>query len=233
MKTFRFAPIALIDSGIGGLSLLKTLVNKYPNENYIYLADNLNMPYGNKSKKWLKSRIIELINYLYDSFNVKLVILACNTASTCLEQINKNSPVKVIGLDLRGCVVDDYKILCTKLTAKNHVTLNTCSCSRLASFIEDNIFSRNATTNYVKRLLNKVHLIEKNIILGCTHYELISDIFGTLLPDKNIIFPCKNFVNNIVLDKPNISNVKGDILMLSTLSTKSYSDKLWKVFNTR
>ena len=84
MNIQRFAPIGVIDSGIGGLSLLKSLVSKYPNENYIYLADNLNMPYGNKSKKWIVSRICELINYLYDNFNVKLVILACNTASSCL-----------------------------------------------------------------------------------------------------------------------------------------------------
>ena len=233
MKICRNSPVGLIDSGIGGISLLKTLASKYPNENYIYLADNLNMPYGNKGKKWMVNRATELIKYLYENFNVKLVILACNTASSCLNEINKISPVKVLGINLSGCVVDDYKILCTKLTAKNNIDLNTCSCSRLASFIEDNIFNRNATTNYVKRLLNKINPIEKNIILGCTHYELISDIFSTLLPNKNIIYPSQYFADNITLDKPNVSSVKGDILMLSTLSTKSYSDKLWKIFNAR
>ena len=232
MNIQRFAPIGVIDSGIGGLSLLKPLVKKYQHENYIYLADNLNMPYGNKSKKWLVSRICELINYLYDNFNVKLVILACNTASSCLSEINKNSPVKVIGLDLNNYIIDDYKILCTKLTAKNNPNLTTYTCPRLANFIEDNIFDKKAIASHLKRQLNKAEIEEGNIVLGCTHYELVANQFKSLLPNKSIILPCKQFVDDFELDKSNGRATKGDIIMLSTLSTKSYIDKLWKIFNT-
>lgn len=230
MKTFNFSPIALIDSGIGGLSLLKILANQYAHENYIYLADNLNMPYGNKTKKWLVSRVNELVNYLYNNFNVKLVILACNTASSCLIEINKKSPVKVIGLDLNSCIIDDYKILCTRLTSKNYTELNTYPCSRLASFIEDNYFDKQAISKYIKRVLSKAEVNEHNIILGCTHYELISSQFESNMPNKNIILPCKKFADTFNIDKPNISTTKGDILMLATLPTKSYIDKLWKIF---
>lgn len=232
MKTFNFSPIALIDSGIGGISLLKSLVKKYNQENYIYLADNLNMPYGNKSKKWLVSRICELINYLYDNFNIKLVILACNTASSCLIDINKASPVKVIGLDLNSCVVDNYKILCTRLSSKNYSTLNTYPCSRLASVIEDNFFNKPLLNRHIKRTLNKANIEESNIILGCTHYELIASEFKSLLPNKNLVLPCNEFVDNLNIDKPNITTKKGDIVMISTLSTKSYIDKLWKIFKS-
>ena len=231
MKTFNFSPIALIDSGIGGLSLLKPLVKKYPNENYIYLADNLNMPYGNKSKKWLVSHVNQLVNYLYYTFNVKLVILACNTASTCLIEISKKSPVKVIGLDLNSCIVDDYKILCTRLTSKRNSNLNTYPCDRLAGFIEDNFFDKKMLNRYIKRVLNKAEISEQNIVLGCTHYELLLDEFKSLLPNKNFVLPCKAFVDNLTLDKPNIATTKGNMLMLATLSTKSYIDKLWKIFN--
>ncbi|MFQ6724172.1 MAG: glutamate racemase [Clostridia bacterium] len=230
MNIQRFAPIGVIDSGIGGLSLLKNLVKKYSAENYIYLADNLHMPYGNKSKTWIIDRIGELINYLYDNFNVKLIVLACNTASSCLEQINKISPVKVIGLDLKSCIVDDYNILCTKLTAKNYSGLNTYPCNRLAEYIEDNIFDQKALGRYIKRVINKADIAEQNIILGCTHYELILKHFKAILPNKNYILPCDKFVLDLTLNKPNISNIKGDILMISTLSTKSYIDKLWKIF---
>ena len=232
MKTFDFSPIALIDSGIGGLSLLKELIKKYPNENYIYLADNLNLPYGNKSKKWLVARIRELVNYLYDNFNVKLVMLACNTASTCLGEINKNSPVKVIGLDLNSCASNDYTILCTQLTSKHYGNLNTLPCSKLASYIEDNIFDKKAINRYLKRTLTKANIGEQNLILGCTHYELVSNEFKSLLPNKNIILPCKVFVDGFKLDKTNSSSTVGDILMLATLSTKSYIDKLWKIFKS-
>ena len=233
MNISRNSPIALIDSGIGGLSLLKSLVQKYPNENYIYLADNLNMPYGNKSKKWLASRLDELINYLYDSFNVKLVLLACNTASTTyLQQLNTGSPVKVIGLNLNNCVTIDYQILCTRLTSKNCGELNTCICPRLASYIEDNIFDKKALKRYIKRMVGKLDMDKQNLVLGCTHYELVASTFKTLLPNKNIILPCKKFVDDLKLDQHNTSNKVGDILMLSTLSTKSYIDKLWKIFRS-
>lgn len=232
MNIQRNAPIGVIDSGIGGLSLLKLLVDKYSNENYIYLADNLNMPYGNKSKKWLVNRICELITYLYDNFNVKLVILACNTASSCLTAISKNSPVKVIGLDLNSCIVDDYKILCTRLTAKNNPNLNTYTCSRLARFIEQNLFNKNLIKKRLKHLLNNAKISENNIVLGCTHYELIVSEFTTLLPNKNIILPCNKFVESLKLDRNDLSTQRGDILMLSTLSTKSYIDTLWRIFKS-
>lgn len=232
MNIQGFAPIGVIDSGIGGLSLLKNLTLKYPNENYIYLADNLNMPYGNKGKKWLINRIGELINYLYENFNVKLVILACNTASSCLAQINKISPVKVIGLDLSSCIADDYRIICTRLTSKNNPSLNTSPCSGLASFIEENIFNKKAIQKHISKLINKLNIAEQNVILGCTHYEHVANQFKESLPDKTIILPCNHFVENLKLDNISTSNTKGNILMLSTLSTKSYIDKLWKIFKS-
>ena len=101
MNISRFAPIGVIDSGIGGISMLKELQKKYISENYIYLADNQHMPYGNKSSKFLCRRVLDLVNYLVTSYNVKFVILACNTASVCcLSYLNKHSPVKVLGLDI-------------------------------------------------------------------------------------------------------------------------------------
>jgi glutamate racemase len=230
MKTFNSSPIALIDSGIGGLSLLKEIVKKFPNENYIYLADNLYAPYGNKSKKWLVARLNELIEYLYTNFNVKLVILACNTASSCIDSISKISPVKVVGLDLNSCAIGEYKILCTKLSAKNYTNLNTYACPRLASYIEDNIFNKKALSRYIKRVLNKAQINEQNIVLGCTHYELVANEFKALLPNKNFILPCNEFINTLRFSQSNINSPKGNILILSTLSTKAYIDKLWKIF---
>ena len=231
MKTQRNSPIGVIDSGIGGLSLLKILVEKYPHENYIYLADNLNMPYGNKSVTFLKNRLLELVNYLHTNFNVKLVIFACNTASvSALEYVNKHSPVKVLGLDIKPLINNDYKILCSKLTSKRYKDLNTYPCPKLASNIEDNIFDLELIRRTISRLMKKANITENNIVLGCTHYELILNEFKMLYSNKNFMLPCKEFVKNFSLTHPNISNVKGDILMLSTLATKSYIDKLWKVF---
>lgn len=231
MNIPRNAPIGIIDSGIGGLSLLKNLVRKYAYENYIYLADNLNMPYGNKSAKFLRERILELVNYLCDTFNVKLVILACNTASlTSLEYVTKHSKVKVIGLDVGSLVTVNTKIVCTKRSSTFYPNLNVCACSSLASNIEENIFDIKTLKRKISNIISKIN--EKDIILGCTHYELVENLFRQVDQTKNYILPCKEFVNQLILDKPNLSNRKGDILMISTLATKSYIDKLWKIFKS-
>lgn len=223
-------PIALIDSGIGGLCLLKYLTRKYPTENYVYLADNEDMPYGNKTAQFLQKRLMNLINYLYENFHVKLVILACNTASaSSLEYLSKNSPVKVVGLNILNLIKDkDYKILCTKLTAKRYKELNIYTCNKLAQYIEENIFNKTLLIKKVKSLLTKANIIENNIILGCTHYELISNIFKNVQPNKNFILPCFDFVNQLQITS---SQTKvGDILMLSTKPSKSYIDKLWQIY---
>ena len=62
--------IAVVDSGIGGTSVLSELIEKYPHYNYIYFADNLNMPYGKKSKRFLLKRAKEIIDVLKNSYKV-------------------------------------------------------------------------------------------------------------------------------------------------------------------
>lgn len=229
MNILRNRAIGIIDSGVGGLSMLKNLVKYYEGENYIYLADNLYMPYGNKSKTCLKSRLNELVEFLYNNYNVKLVIIACNTLSiTALSGFKTKLPVKVIGLDLNN-LSQNSLVLCTKLTSKGCEQLNTKPLNRLATIIEDNIFDTNKLERTIKNSLTKLEIQEKSIILGCTHYELVSNTFKKLFPDKNFILPCEEFVKNLQLEYKNPQS-KGNILMLATQPTKSYIDKLWKIF---
>ena len=229
MNILRNRPIGIIDSGVGGLSMLKNLIKYYEGENYIYLADNLYMPYGNKSKTCLKSRLNKLVEFLYNNYNVKLVIIACNTLSiTTLTGLKNKLPVKIIGLDLND-LAKNALVLCTKLTSKGYTHLNAKPLSRLATIIEDNIFDTNKIERTIKNSLTKLEIQEKDIILGCTHYELVGNTFKKLFPDKNFILPCEQFVKSIQLDYKN-PQIKGNILMLATQPTKSYIDKLWKVF---
>lgn len=233
MNIQRFAPIGVIDSGIGGISMLKELRKKYKYENYIYLADNLHMPYGNKSGKFLCSRVLELVDYLVNTYNVKLVILACNTASVCcLDYLAKYAPVKVIGLDIGYLTDNNHKILCTLATSRKYKKLNTYSCGNLARIIEDNFFDKKLIRRKIDKILHKSNIAETNIVLGCTHYELVSKIFDEIEPSKQYIQPCREFVQNLTIDKYNVSSKEGDVLMLSTLATKSYIDKLWKIFKS-
>lgn len=226
----RNNPIAVIDSGIGGLSLLKLLVKKYPNENYIYLADNEFMPYGNKSKSFIKARLFQLVEYLQQNFNVKMVILACNTASiSALEYLNEKFDIEILGLNLNNYSnLKDYTIICTSLSKKGYPKLNCVSCSRLAQSIEDNYFDKQMLIKRIKKTVDKIENLQ-NLVLGCTHYELVFPLFKKITPTSQIILPCKDFVDNIQLKRPNLQS-SGSVVMISTIPTKSYIDKLWKIF---
>jgi len=76
-------PICLFDSGIGGLTVLKKLIGKFPNENYIYLADLINVPFGDKTKEEIEDIAKGIIEWL-SRFNPKFIVMACNTSSTIL-----------------------------------------------------------------------------------------------------------------------------------------------------
>ena len=76
--------VAIIDSGIGGVSVLNIIIKKYKAGNYIYFADNEFMPYGNKTKQQISNRINKIIKYLKDNYNATKFIIACNTASSCI-----------------------------------------------------------------------------------------------------------------------------------------------------
>lgn len=82
----RQAPIALFDSGVGGLTVLESLMRVLPHEQYVYVADTEWFPYGPKSQEELTARIQQLLGGMEDAFHPKLLVVACNTASSLLQQ---------------------------------------------------------------------------------------------------------------------------------------------------
>src|SRR6058998_485128 len=73
-------PIAVFDSGIGGLTVLHELLVSLPEEDYLYLGDTAGFPYGNKAADWLRPRIEQLVRFLLER-GAKLLIVACNSAT--------------------------------------------------------------------------------------------------------------------------------------------------------
>lgn len=205
--------------------MLKPLVEKFPNENFVYFADNQCMPYGNKSPRFLKARLTQIIEYLQQNFNIKLAILACNTASAvACEELNSQCKVKVLGLNLAQYT---GVVLCTKLTSKFYPNLTTIPCPRLAKYIEDNYFDKPKLQKRITSLI-KSHDLHGSITLGCTHYELVAKYFKQSLSGE-VRLPASDFVNNLSLDKPNTQSC-GSVVMLASIPTKSYIDKLWRIF---
>ena len=81
----RKQPIGVFDSGIGGLTVLEQLIKKFPNENFIYVADQGSCPYGTKSPCEIAERVESITSFLL-ALNVKAVVIACNTASVHIER---------------------------------------------------------------------------------------------------------------------------------------------------
>ena len=242
--------VLVLDSGIGGISLLKMLHKKFKNENFIYFADNEFIPYGNKKDSAIRQRLENIVDMFVKKYNIKMVVLACNTATTVgMKYLQNKFNIHIYGVNPLQDIPNNSVIVCTKLTAKelskrqylnfdNNVAKNPhCKylvLPKLASFVENNYFNKTKLNKKVKSIIEKYHLDEcKNIVLGCTHYELIAQYFQANLNNTKIILPSKNTLNNIIKDK-SIQLVEsksiGTVYFMSSLPSKSYIDKLYYIF---
>lgn len=184
--------IAIIDSGIGGLSVLNQLIDRYHSGNYIYFADNLYMPYGNKTKQFIAQRVKNIIQFLKDKYNPDVIILACNTASSILKDEKIDN---VVCMQFSKA----YRYLATPLTKRILKGINILVDSTLARNIENNIFNREKLEKIIKKHIkkNKLDSLE-SLVLGCTHYELVAEIFEKYCPNTQIINNSKYILNNII-----------------------------------
>ena len=213
--------VAIIDSGIGGISILKQLIKRYKSGHYIYFADNLYMPYGNKDKEFVKNRVEEIIDYLKVEYKVGKIIIACNTASSCLKS-TKDKSIKLLTFN------KNKKYLTTELTQHNLKGFYVISSKTLASDIEANILKPKKLNKIVKECVNKNDLDKlPALTLGCTHYELVADIFKKY---------CKNTLVELnsakLIEKINISNnEEPKLTIIMSNKTNDYEKKLLKLIS--
>ena len=198
-------PICLFDSGIGGLTVLKKLINKFPNENYIYLADEARVPYGSKTKEEIKFIVNEIFNWFLE-FTPKMIIMACNTSSTALGadillfSTKLNLPIYGM-IESFGKKVEDYNeitIWATELVTRNNgyssvikkykpnLKINEISCPKLVPMIEDLNCPLEERKKLIKEYLLKTPKTTEAIVLGCTHYPLIQEDITSLSGIKTL-----------------------------------------------
>ncbi len=193
-------PIGILDSGIGGVTVLKEILKLLPHENYIYYSDSLHNPYGSKTKEELFEYVDHILQFFLEK-DCKAVVFACNTATALVIQDMrlKYPQVIIVGIEPAYKMVHDYAnykktlVMATPATIHSEKFLNLfhqydngntilLSCPNLASYIEQG--NNLEIEKYLEEILPKEKI--EVVVLGCTHYPLITKQIQKIL--GNVIF---------------------------------------------
>ena len=192
--------IGLFDSGIGGFTVLKKVIDLYPNNSFIYLADTARLPYGVKTNNEIKKFAKEISSW-FTCQNIDAFLVSCNTTNAiALDVIKENLDVPIF--DLIGSTASTIQesrvgVIATPSTVKTKAYTNAIlefkprtfvieqPCPEFVPMIEiNNINSDEITdvaTRYLQPLLKeKIH----SLILGCSHYPLITPLLADILPSS-------------------------------------------------
>ena len=195
-KMINTQPIGFIDSGVGGLTVVKEARKQLPNENIIYLGDTARCPYGPRPAEQVVAYTWEMTRFLLEK-NIKMLVIACNTATAvALEQIKEALSIPVVGVILPGtrAAVKATKnqrigIIGTAGTIKSdsyRQAIQTkvpdtevfgLACPKFVPIVESNQFESSVAKKIVaEALLPLRHKKIDTVVLGCTHYPLLRPI---------------------------------------------------------
>ncbi len=223
-------PIGVFDSGIGGLTVVKEIIRALPHENIIYLGDTARVPYGTRGREVITKFASELVHFLLKK-DVKVLVVACNTISaTCLEEIEKLSPVPVIGV-IKPAVNEavqktrNHKIgvVATRATISSGVYEKEIkkldkqaqvimqACPLFVPLAEEGFINHQATRLIAEDYLSVYKKTPVDtLILGCTHYPLLSSIIQkTVGEGVTLIYsarPTANALKALLKDKKLLSD---------------------------
>lgn len=205
MTARRSAPIGVFDSGVGGLTVLRELHRQLPSESTLYLGDEARMPYGPRPQEEVLAFTREAVTWLARA-EVKLVVLACNTASSvALERVRDETALPIIGVVRPGAAAAlsassrrAVGVLATEGTVKSgayvralkdldpFVAVHQQACPRLVPIVEAGEFAapaaRAAVEEYVAWMVRPQDAaLVDTLLLGCTHYPLLRPVISEIV----------------------------------------------------
>ena len=201
----RTNPVGIFDSGIGGLTVVRAVSRIMPNENIVYFGDTARVPYGGKSNDTVIEYTLQAANFLLRK-NIKLLIVACNTASSvALKDLKRFLTIPVIGMIEPGAkmALQESKrgvigVIGTRATINNKAYSNELkklnprlkvyekACPLFVPLAEEGWIDHKVTSLIAKEYL--AEFSEKKIdslILGCTHYPILKDVISRAV-GKNV-----------------------------------------------
>lgn len=186
-------PIGVFDSGVGGMTVLKELMNIMPNESFVYLGDTKRFPYGSKSKETIIELTKNGIEFLIKK-NVKLIVIACGTAtSQALDEVKNLYDIPIIGVleptvdYLKSTNKKEIGVIATAGTINSKgfdncimkkipdAKVQAIPCPLLAPMVEEGWYDNDIARLAIKEYLKPLGKVEA-LILGCTHYPLLSSV---------------------------------------------------------
>ena len=197
------APIGIFDSGFGGLTVARSVIDQLPHEPILYLGDTARQPYGQKPIGEVREYALECLDHLVDE-GVKALVIACNSASAAvLRDARERYPVPVVEVIFpatrrAGAASRTGRIgvICTRATAESmayedafaaapHVALHTRACPRFVEFVEAGVTSGAELLAVAHEYLDP--LVSDGVdtlVLGCTHYPLLTGVLSYVMGDQ-------------------------------------------------
>ncbi|ASG67662.1 glutamate racemase [Francisella halioticida] len=221
-------PIGVFDSGIGGLTVVKNLMQILPNENIIYFGDIARIPYGTKSRATIQKFAAQTAKFLIEQ-EVKAIIIACNTISALAKDIVQDIAKDIPVIDVISAGVSLVKnlnnigVIATPATINSNAyalqihknnplaEVYSTSCGLFVSMIEEGFVKGQIVELVAKQYLD--YFTDKNIealILGCTHYPIIKQSISKIL-NVDLIDPslqASQILYDLLVDKKILNTFK-------------------------
>ncbi|MFA9558647.1 glutamate racemase [Evansella sp. AB-rgal1] len=189
-------PIGVIDSGVGGLTVVSELIRQLPKEEIIYIGDTARCPYGPRPEEEVRRYTWEMIDYLL-LHEIKMLVIACNTATAVvLEEAKQRLSIPVVGVIHPGALAalkatknDHIGVIGTEGTIKSgayyreltnindRVKVESLACPDFVPIVESGVFSGDIVRRTVSEGLKPILSTKiDSLILGCTHYPLLAPL---------------------------------------------------------
>ncbi|MEI6806022.1 MAG: glutamate racemase [Myxococcaceae bacterium] len=198
--------IGVFDSGLGGLTVLSAITQKFPNESILYLGDTARLPYGTKSPETVIKYALSNAEALMSKAELKLLVVACNTATAhALPTLAAQLPIPVIGVIEPGALevaknpqIKSVAVLATAGTTQSKAyeialrkhgfegEIFSLACPLFVSLVEEGLVTGPIAELTVKHYLSQLPHEPDAVILGCTHYPLLLPTLRKALPAKTI-----------------------------------------------
>lgn len=198
----EFAPIGIFDSGVGGLTVARSIIDQLPDEDIIYVGDTGNGPYGPLTISQVRAHALDVADGLVDR-GVKALVIACNTASSaCLRDARERYDIPVVEVILpavRRAVATtrsgrigvigtqatiDSGAYQDAFTAAKDVEITAVACPRFVDFVERGVTSGRQVLGLAEGYLEPLVRAEVDtLVLGCTHYPLLSGLIQLVMGD--------------------------------------------------